>query len=46
MPLSVSIIAPTSEVSEGSEADETDEAGKVSDVSASQHEYTDDDWQK
>jgi hypothetical protein len=40
--VSVSIVAPTGEVSEGSEADETDEAGEVSDVSASQHEYTDD----
>jgi hypothetical protein len=44
--MSVSIVTPTSEVSEISEGSEADEAGEVSDVSASQHEYTDDKWQK
>jgi hypothetical protein len=44
--MSVSIVTPTSKVSEISEGSEADEAGEVSDVSASQHEYTDDKWQK
>jgi hypothetical protein len=44
--MSVSIVTPTSEVNEISEGSEADEAGEVSDVSASQHEYTDDKWQK
>jgi len=44
MSLSVSIITSASEISEASEAGETGKASDASDVSASQHEYTDDNW--
>lgn len=41
---SVSIITSASEIREAGEAGETGKAGDASEVSASQHEYTDDNW--